>query len=53
MTRLQNSPTGPAILSRHGRHHAKWRGAMGAYLKAAAIIVSLLGTYLALLPLTA
>jgi hypothetical protein len=33
-------------------HHASRRCAMRAYLKAVAIIASLLGTYLALLPLT-
>jgi hypothetical protein len=37
----------------HGRHHASRGCAMRAYLKAIAIIFSLMGTYLALLPFTA
>jgi hypothetical protein len=52
MTRPQSCLTGLATLSRQGRHHARWRCAMRAYLKAVTVIVGLLGTYLALLPLT-
>jgi hypothetical protein len=44
--------TAKATRLRHGQHLARRGCAMRAYLKAAAIIASLLGTYLALLPLT-
>jgi hypothetical protein len=43
--------TAAAIRLWQGRRHASGRYAMRSYLKALAIIASLLGTYLALLPL--